>query len=229
MQQQKNLFPIERRKKILEIVEKEGRITVCDIQRIFLVGYETAKKDLAMLEEENKLKRVYGGAISLNFYRIDFSEYAHELNNFFVTEEITNEKVYLDHSIRKILTNDFWLIQNDYFTNSFKIAQEIISNNRTVGLLGSTYDSQGYTYNLPDNNDNFDISCIALFYDDESATLWIDSQIKYDFFSKILSNSKSTLVLTESKHIKKEGAENMFEFHLTNLKEAFPLAYYTEN
>lgn len=44
MQKQTMLFPVERRKKILEIVEKEGRITVSDIQRIFLVGYETAKK-----------------------------------------------------------------------------------------------------------------------------------------------------------------------------------------
>ncbi len=66
MQKQAMLFPVERRKKILEIVEKEGRITVSDIQRIFLVGYETAKKDLALLESDNKLKRVYGGAISLS-------------------------------------------------------------------------------------------------------------------------------------------------------------------
>ena len=28
--------------------------------------YETAKKDLALLESDNKLKRVYGGAISLS-------------------------------------------------------------------------------------------------------------------------------------------------------------------
>ena len=66
MKKQTMLFPVERRKKILEIVEKEGRITVSDIQRIFLVGYETAKKDLALLESDNKLKRVYGGAISLS-------------------------------------------------------------------------------------------------------------------------------------------------------------------
>ena len=66
MQKQTMLFPVERRKKILEIVEKEGRITVSDIQQIFLVGYETAKKDLALLESDNKLKRVHGGAISLS-------------------------------------------------------------------------------------------------------------------------------------------------------------------
>ena len=66
MQKQTMLFPVERRKKILEIVEKEGRSTVSDIQQIFLVGYETAKKDLALLENDNKLKRVHGGAISLS-------------------------------------------------------------------------------------------------------------------------------------------------------------------
>ena len=66
MQKQTMLFPVERRKKILEIVEKEGRITVSDIQQMFLVGYETAKKDLALLENDNKLKRVHGGAISLS-------------------------------------------------------------------------------------------------------------------------------------------------------------------
>ena len=65
MPKQTILFPIERRKKILEIVDNEGRITVADIQRYFLVGYETAKKDLAALENDNKLKRVHGGAISL--------------------------------------------------------------------------------------------------------------------------------------------------------------------
>ena len=61
-----NVVPGWKKKKILEIVEKEGRITVSDIQQIFLVGYETAKKDLALLESDNKLKRVYGGAISLS-------------------------------------------------------------------------------------------------------------------------------------------------------------------
>ena len=66
MQKQTMLFPVERRKKILEIVEKEGRLTVSDIQRMFLIGYETAKKDLALLESDNKLKRVHGGAISLS-------------------------------------------------------------------------------------------------------------------------------------------------------------------
>ncbi|MCI8788983.1 MAG: DeoR family transcriptional regulator [Lachnospiraceae bacterium] len=57
------MFPVERHKKIVEILNREGQIRVSDIQRTFNIGYETAKKDLQELENKGIITRIHGGAI----------------------------------------------------------------------------------------------------------------------------------------------------------------------
>ncbi len=227
MERYKGLFPIERRKKILEIIEKNGRISVSDIQMIFYVGYETAKKDLAILESNNLLKRVYGGAISFNSNQIDSSIYSDELKNFFISENIFNKKVFLDHSLLCILSKDFLFCNNDYYTNSLNIAQLITYNTYPVRLVGNEYSTECCTYHFSCNYDNFDFSCIRLFYDDISSSLWIDSKLRYDFYSKIISKSHNTLLLAEEKQIKEINSENIFTFSLPNLVKLFHLGFHT--
>ena len=52
------MFPVERHKKIVEILNREGQIRVSDIQRTFNIGYETAKKDLQELENKGIITRI---------------------------------------------------------------------------------------------------------------------------------------------------------------------------
>ncbi|MEA1785054.1 DeoR/GlpR family DNA-binding transcription regulator [Arenibacter sp. GZD96] len=57
----------ERHQTILNEVELHNRVLLTDIAEILGVSIDTARRDVKELDEENKLKKVHGGAISLSF------------------------------------------------------------------------------------------------------------------------------------------------------------------
>lgn len=59
------MFIEERHEEIIRIIQSEGSITNARIQQEFGVGYDSAKRDLRLLEEQGKLKRTHGGAIAV--------------------------------------------------------------------------------------------------------------------------------------------------------------------
>lgn len=59
------MFIEERHEEIIQIIQREGSITNARIQQEFGVGYDSAKRDLRLLEEQGKLKRTHGGAIAV--------------------------------------------------------------------------------------------------------------------------------------------------------------------
>lgn len=59
------MFMEERHQAILDIIKNEGRISVRTIQERFNVSFDTARRDLRILEENGLLKRTRGGAIPL--------------------------------------------------------------------------------------------------------------------------------------------------------------------
>ena len=59
------MFIEERHQAILDLLEEKGSITTAEIQEMFGVSYDSAKRDLRILEEKGLLKRTHGGAIKL--------------------------------------------------------------------------------------------------------------------------------------------------------------------
>lgn len=57
------MFIEERHQKILDLLNAKGRVTNQEIQDEFGVSYDSAKRDLRILEEKGLLKRTHGGAI----------------------------------------------------------------------------------------------------------------------------------------------------------------------
>lgn len=57
------MFQEERYEKIIDSLETNGRVTVKELAQEFQVTEDCIRKDLRELENRNKLKRVYGGAI----------------------------------------------------------------------------------------------------------------------------------------------------------------------
>ncbi|MFC9707055.1 DeoR/GlpR family DNA-binding transcription regulator [Paenibacillus sp. NPDC056933] len=55
----------ERRLSIMNLLNEHGKVIAGDLARMFEVTTETIRRDLDELEKENKLKKVYGGAIKL--------------------------------------------------------------------------------------------------------------------------------------------------------------------
>lgn len=60
-----NMFIEERHQAILNWLEEKGSISNTDIQENFGVSYDSAKRDLRILEEKGLLKRTHGGALPL--------------------------------------------------------------------------------------------------------------------------------------------------------------------
>lgn len=72
------MFIEERHQAILEKISKNGSITTGDIQENFGVSYDSAKRDLRILEEKGLLKRTHGGAISIR--KIGWDGGCHDLS-----------------------------------------------------------------------------------------------------------------------------------------------------
>jgi DeoR/GlpR family transcriptional regulator of sugar metabolism len=53
----------ERKKSIMTLLNEQGKVNVSELSQKFEVSTETIRRDLDELEKENKLKKVYGGAI----------------------------------------------------------------------------------------------------------------------------------------------------------------------
>ena len=56
------MLAVERRKKILQILHKEGIVKVSNLSREFNVSEETVRRDLSKLEQSGGFSRTYGGA-----------------------------------------------------------------------------------------------------------------------------------------------------------------------
>ncbi|MFV0342723.1 MAG: DeoR/GlpR family DNA-binding transcription regulator [Anaerocolumna sp.] len=65
------MLAIERRNKILSILQKESRVVVSDLSALFEVTEETIRRDLEKLEKEGFAKKTYGGAIVNESVNVD--------------------------------------------------------------------------------------------------------------------------------------------------------------
>ena len=62
------MFAIERQQKIKELLKENSRVTIPELVLLFDTSHETIRKDLVYLEQQNALKRIYGGAVSIDSY-----------------------------------------------------------------------------------------------------------------------------------------------------------------
>ena len=63
------MFAGERQTKIYEMVKEKGNVTVEELVNVFGVSIETVRRDLILLESQNRVKRVHGGAVSVSSAR----------------------------------------------------------------------------------------------------------------------------------------------------------------
>jgi DeoR/GlpR family transcriptional regulator of sugar metabolism len=62
---EKQMFMEERHQEILQVIARQGRISIGEIQERYGVSVDSARRDLRILEEKKLLKRTHGGAIPL--------------------------------------------------------------------------------------------------------------------------------------------------------------------
>ena len=152
------MFLEERHKEILRMLEEKGSIRTSEIQRHFGVGYDTAKRDLRLLEEQKLLKRTHGGALPLRTVAfgkpagVTCRDYAEIRPNYLAIAE---------HALTMLRDRDVIFITIGFFmaqrlpenlslrvvTNSTVMAEELRQKpNVSVILLGGEMDAKGNCY-----------------------------------------------------------------------------------
>lgn len=121
------MFLEERYEKILEKVEEEGRVTVKHLAKEFNVTEDCIRKDLRELENRQKLKRVYGGAIVQRIHQdIKCIEERKNIN-------IDQKKKIAQNAIKLINEGDIVFL--DTSTNNLEIAKELNKANKKLTIV----------------------------------------------------------------------------------------------
>ncbi len=152
----------ERRKKILEILNKEGSVRVIALSRFFDISEVTIRNDLADMEYKGLLSRVHGGAVST--YK---PYYSMNLNQRLTTNH--EQKSIIASKIAKMVEDNDTIMLNSgtttlmvfralpqnlnlsIVTNSISIALEAASNpNFNIILIGGLI-NQKYQFTFGDD------------------------------------------------------------------------------
>ena len=155
------MFIEERHQAILDIIAEKGSIMTSEIQRNFSVSYDSAKRDLRILEEKGLLKRTHGGAIAI---RQVATGKPSGMTCKDIVEVKDNYLAIAKKAVSMIGDNDVVFIMSatvGYFmaqnlpdtvkvrvvTNSIVIAEELRKkSNVSVIMLGGEMDNKGNCY-----------------------------------------------------------------------------------
>lgn len=150
------IFVEERRERILEILEKNKRITVPELSKIFNIGEATLRRDLNELEERGLVQRTHGGAILTDntSEEIAFKERESKSKEEktriarFVSQLVrSGETLMIDGGSTTLAVANSLRLKSDLVivTNSHIIANEILGvNNSRVILTGGELQDKTY-------------------------------------------------------------------------------------
>lgn len=163
------MFIEERHQEILRILTEKGRISNSEIQEKFQVSYDSAKRDLRLLEEQGLLKRTHGGAIPARqigsnvIKNLSPDERVAEVkeNYLAIAKEAVkaieeNDVVYITNaSVGYLMAKNMGGVCCTVVTNSISIAEELRKKEKiTVILAGGEMQANGCFY------DSFALSLI---------------------------------------------------------------------
>lgn len=214
------MFIEERHQAILNVIAETGKITTSEIQEKFGVSYDSAKRDLRILEEKGLLKRTHGGAISA---RQIASGKPPMMTCKDISEVKDNYLAIAKKAVSMIQNNDVVFITSatlGYFmaqhvpdtlrirvvTNSIVIAEELRKKaNISVIMLGGEMDNKGNCY------DAFAIDMIKKLRFDKcfltaaaisaSFGLSIQKSQAISFWNAVIDSSKQTIGLFPTEKI----------------------------
>lgn len=153
----------ERHEKIIALVNEKGSIRVSELSQIFKFTEETIRRDLEKLENEGKLQRSHGGAVSIKDYGFEVPYFEREIRNvkekIAVAEEAikyvtTNDRIILDAS-----TTTWYMAKRlpdiplTVLTNSMKVAMELANREKiTVITVGGSMLQRSLSFVGPQTN-----------------------------------------------------------------------------
>lgn len=155
------MFIEERHQAILEMLAQKGSITTAEIQKTFQISYDSAKRDLRILEEKGELKRTHGGAIPVHQVAagkppmVTCKDITHVKENYLaIAKQAVSMIQENDVIFITAATVGYFMVQHlpenmklRVVTNSIVLAEELRTKpNISVIMLGGEMDHKGNCY-----------------------------------------------------------------------------------
>lgn len=208
------MFIEERHRLILDYLKKNGSITTNDIMEQYNVSYDTAKRDLRILDEKKLIKRTHGGALPLHQVavgrpaKMTVKDIVSVKENYYqvalkaVSMIENNDVIFLSSA-----TVCYFMSQNlptdmklRVVTNSIVIAEELRTrDNISVIMLGGEMDDKGNCYDAiaveTIRKLRFDKSFITSAFISAEFGLSIQKTSAISFYNAVLSSSRKVIGL----------------------------------
>ncbi len=115
-----------RQTQILEMIEKNERVSIADIKDIFKVSEMTIRRDLTFLEEKGYVTRIHGGVLAKRILFFDSSFKQKQ------QEHVEEKKVIAKRAVSLIQPGDNIIL--DTGTTTLYIAQELVRLNMVLSV-----------------------------------------------------------------------------------------------
>ena len=212
----------ERIEEIAELVDKRSKITLEQLAEVFpAVSTMTLRRDLIQLEEQGKIIRIRGGAMSVKEVQKNSGEPYAKKTNIHIDEKIQiaqkaatliNEgsSIFLDAGTTALyLAKELPDVPCNIFTNGIAVAQELAKKkNVTINLLGgqlvkenlSTASSLASVYFM---DTNFEIAVISASAFTPENGFSCGSQAEADLLKLVRKKAKFLYMMLDSSKIGK--------------------------
>lgn len=153
----------ERHEKITALVNEKGSIRVSELSQIFKVTEETIRRDLEKLENDGKLQRSHGGAVSIKDPDVEAPYFEREVRNvkekMAVAEEAVKYVAANDRIILDASTTAWYMAKRlpdiplTVLTNSMKVAMELVNREKvSVIAVGGSLLQKSLSFVGPQTN-----------------------------------------------------------------------------
>lgn len=167
------MLGIERREKILTIIQQNHKVYVNELALTFDVTEETVRRDLEKLEKKGLLQRSYGGAV-LKKHTYDDISFVHRSNinqseKHKIAEKAcllinNNDSIMVDASTTCLEVVELLKNKDDltWITNSIKIVYTLVNNNAKVIASGGVLRNNSYALTGADAIKTLDNYCVDI-------------------------------------------------------------------
>ncbi len=215
------LITIDRRVKILDILNSQGKVSVSELSEIFQVSEVTIRNDLSHLDAKNLLIKTRGGALKIQSVGID-----HHLNE--KAKINSKDKQAIGKKAAEIINdNDTIIIDSGtttveiaknlngkrnltVVTNALNIASQLINDDVKVIVLGGILRSNSLSLVGPiaeNSIKNFycDKCFIGVDGIDSNSGIYTPIPEEANLNKLMIENSKEVIVVTDSSKFKRKG------------------------
>ena len=224
----------ERIEELAEVIDKRGRITLEQLEEVFPdVSQMTLRRDLLKLEEDNRIIRIRGGAISVKeVQKVSASEHTKNTTinpdaKIVIAQKAAglideNTSIFLDGGTTAMyLTKEMPDIKCNVFTNGIAVAMELAQKkNINITLVGGQLMRDNLSTASPAAREyfdrtNFEIAVVSATAFTPEQGFSCNSQIESELLKNVFRKARHVYMMLDSSKI---GKINPFTFaHLEDI------------